>query len=557
MNSVLDSPGAAVSSELPALRPLGQILAFEDEDPRFPRMEETWHAFAREMAHQVGDVLGSGRSSAELAYGVGALVHNYFRSRGITLTTYELRALAAELVDTRKFVEPAEPPQLESEAEAAEQEPAAAETPVVAPAPRPPVDDLVSFVGEQDAQAAAWAGQSASPNPTPGAPPIATETVIEAPPSTLVSMVDREASAFDRMLLQVVERAGRYLTVSADGGVDRAQARRAIEAVLDGVLRDHDEPLSPETRSRLAQRALSEICGLGLIDRLWADPSIRAVFVDGPDAVHVDRNGVRERAPETFRSAVHLLEVARRLARPRSAGVVEVRLRDGGSGVVVFPPSAPAGPVLALRRSEPGNATLERLVAAQMLDLQLATLLRVLGRARLNIVVVGPEGAGKTALLVAIARDLTEFRVVTLARHREFRWPSSTKVELVAHVGGPSFADLMTAGARLQPDMLVVDAPAAEDFPGLAARLARGTRGTLAALRPDALAAGLARSAHVTLRLGRSNDGVFRVISLEDGAGTAIFVHDGERFHRLSATPAFAGLVREAGYSEAFSGIFP
>jgi Flp pilus assembly CpaF family ATPase len=536
LSSVLEISGAAAQGGLPALRPLDLVLSFEAEDPRFPKMQESWLAFGSEMGGQVRAVLDGGRSPAEIGYGVGAIVHNYFRSRGITLTSYELRALAAELVDRGEL--PA----------------VAAEVPPAVPVEAAPVeevtttaDKLVSFAGkEEEAADAAWAGEDAlAPAPT------VAEAALSAPPSTLVNVVGREAASFDRLLLKVIERAAQ------GAGLDRARAQQAIDAAIDDVLQAEEGTLAHEVRHRLARAALSELCGLGPIDRLWADRSIRAVFVDGPDAVYVERESGREAAPETFRNAAHLLETARRLARPRSAGVVEFQLRDGGNGVVIFPPAAPAGPVLMIRRGDPGNATFDRLIASGLLDRRLAALLRIAARARLNVLIVGPEGSGKTAVLAAVARDMAAARVVTLARHRAFRWPSSSKVELVAQPGqSDSYTSLLSAGLRLQPDLLILDSLQIGEASALAERLARGSRGTFAALRPESLAAPLSRQADMTVRLGRSADGLFRVQAVEDRAGTAVFIHEDGRFHQLTHAPGFAEAVRQAGFGDALSGIF-
>jgi len=556
LSPILEKSGAVAVDGLPAQRPLGRILAFEDDDPRFPPMQETWTAFAAEMGEAVREVLDGGRSPAEIAYAVGVIVHNYFRARGVTLTSYELRALATELVGPGRAGAIAAPAP-------------APEVPVPAPVGAPAAAEaekeeksgaggLVSFGAAGAGPATAWVGEDVVA-PRPAVP----DAVFEPPPSRLVSLIGREAASFDRLLAKVVEIAGPRLAGAPDTlagapdtKLDRARALESIDAAIDEMLRGQAGALPADLRERLALGALSELCGLGLIDRLWADRSVRAVFVDGPETVHVDRNGVREPAPEIFRSPAHLLEIARRLARPATAGVVEFQLRDGGAGLVIFPPAAPSGPVLAIRRGAPGQATFERLIASDMLDARIAGFLRMAARARLRVLVLGPDGSGKTALLAAIARDAALQRVATLARHREFGWPSDAKIELVAgEAGSPSYAELMAAAARLQPDLLILDSVRIEDVSSLAERLMRGARGIVAAVGTDVAAAALARSADLVVRLGRSRDGFFRAVSLEDVTGAALVIHDGGQFVRRMVQPAFATTVREAGYGEALARI--
>src|SRR5260370_696436 len=157
-------------------------------------------------------------------------------------------------------------------------------------------------------------------------------------------------------------------------------------------------------RERLAAVALSELVGLGLVDRLWADRTVRAIFVNGPKAVFVERNGRVQAAGEVFRDEGHLVALLGRLVARPARGVAEFTLRDGGVGAVIFPPAAPTGPVLMLRRGEPGTATLERLVRSGMLAPAIADLLPIAARSGLHILVSGPEGSGKAARPAAIAR---------------------------------------------------------------------------------------------------------------------------------------------------------
>src|SRR5476651_1064174 len=161
---MLERPDGASNGGLPAPRPLARILAFEDEDPRFPTMDETWRAFGADMGGQVRETLDTVRSPAERAYGVGVIVHNYFRTRGITLTSYELRALAGELVELQQ----SPPPSAMAQPVAAAPEEAATAT------------ELVSFTDKDEATRRAWAGDNSPP------PPAVADTAFAAPPSKLV-----------------------------------------------------------------------------------------------------------------------------------------------------------------------------------------------------------------------------------------------------------------------------------------------------------------------------------------------------------------------------------
>ena len=123
------------------------------------------------------------------------------------------------------------------------------------------------------------------------------------------------------------------------------------------------------------------------------------------------------------------------------------------------------------------------MVASGVLDQPVADLLRLGARNRLNMLVTRPSGSGKTALLAAVGRDLeaAAWRVATVARHRQFRWPAASKTELVTSPA-PPFSSLIEAGARLEPGLLVLDAVQREDVAALSGRLLRGEPGTLASL---------------------------------------------------------------------------
>lgn len=568
LSSLIERASATLSKGRRDPRPLDQIMPERGDEARARDMQATWQAFCLERHDALRGIFDRGRSPPEIAYGIGELLHTYFRTRGVTLTSQELRRLVAEIVEAqiKEGASAAPAAGTEPPADAPKEEPAApavAEAPptAVATSSTTPVAEakstrveetrpapLVSFADEPTAGKSTWTGAETAKVP------VVPDEAFEAPSSPLVSLVSRDEASFDRLLSQTLDTARPRLGAQA-GKLARTESLRAIDAAVDEVLRGEGRTLPPDLRERLVLSALSEMCGLGLIDQLWADRSVTAVFVNGPSAVYVERAGGVEPAPEAFRDRAHLLEVASRLAGSAPAGIAEVQLRDGATATVIFPPAAPEGPVLVLRRGEPGRTTFERLVAADVIDRPIANLLRIAARARLNVLIVGPAGSGKSSLLAAIGRDLgAEARVVTLAANRDFRWNAPTKVELVA-TPGSLYAPLISAAMELRPHTLVLDALPREDAAQLVEHLAAGARGVVAGCEPSAVTPALMRSVDLVVRLGRSRDGLFRPAAVDDAAGVSIFVYEDGRFQRRGSEPAFAEAVRAAGLGEALANL--
>lgn len=498
MNSVLERPDSPENGERAPPRPLDQIFPPRPDASRGPQMQETWAAFCSEMGGAVRASIDASRSPPEIAYAIGETVHNYFRTRGLTLTSFELRRLVIELLAGRR---------------------------------EQAVDSsLVTFAREPVADSR-WTGDEAAPAAQP-----LPDAVFRSPPSVLVTVSPRP---LDEIVATVRARLG----LAPGTRPTRQAALAAIAATLPR------EGLTAEEREHVSLQALSELCGLGLIDRLWADRTVSAVFVNGPESVLIERDGMVEPAAETFRDQAHLLELVGRLVRRTSGGVASFRLRDGSEGTLVFPPAAPDGPVLALRRGEPGLATVDRLVAAGVVNRPIADLLRMATRARLDIAVIGPAGAGKTSMLAALLRDAAPSRrTFSLARHREFRWPVPGKVELVASEGqGKSFDALAAAVLQFRPDLVIVDSVQAEDGPVVENLLRRPGRGTVVALP-----AGFPEPpVDLAVHLGRAGDGLFRAVSVRDAAGAQLFAWRDGGFHRGKAVPAFADTLRRAGFADA------
>ncbi len=577
-------------------RPLDQIFPMQGDANRAREMQSAWRSFCRDRLEAVRGVLSAGRSPPEIAYQLGELLHNHFRTRGVTLTSYELRRLVAELLllhdpNDEQHEPPLVPvtppplptspaPALQASASlpivAAAPEPTPRKEPLIAPRPRaaapPAVVPVVAFEREPGQP---WSGDE------PQAPsPAVAEKALEPPPSPIVKVVPREPAPLERLLSRAID-----LAKGRSAPLRQEVARTAVEEVRApgplppvpgrppppappsasaALIAPPETPAAPTPEKPLekpsaavpekpAAAASNEMARMGAIDRLWADRSIQAIFVNGAQSVFIERGGALHAVKEVFRDEAHLNELVVRLVGRPDSGMADFQLRDGTTGFVILPPHAPSGPVLTMRRADPGRATLDKLVADGAIDRTVVDLLRLGARGRLNMLVTGPQYCGKTALLVALVRDLEpSVRVVTVAGHRHFAWPMASKVELVA-AAPVSIAKLIPPAARLEPGLLVLDDVALPDVAALAERLLRGAPGTLAALQPEAMSDALARSVDLVARIDRGSDGVFRVVTVEDSAGAMIFRHENGKLVRGTTTPAFALTLQARGQGLALS----
>ncbi|MBM3623322.1 MAG: hypothetical protein FJX20_21800 [Alphaproteobacteria bacterium] len=502
---------------------------------RTRQLEETWLLLFRELRGPVDSALSGGLSAGDIAYRLGELVHSYFRTRGVTLTSFELRRIVVELLDNHKRGWPTlKPP----------------------PGPSVPPSSLVDFVdGDPDARAIRKAA-ALSPEiaPSPAAAPVEVESM----PSPLVSIEPRpdarpavshlsvenvgpgisaviprrrpmpdlssprdpgdrltpeqiakmEAAAADAaeavygVEAPAVElvRAESPTTATAIPPVDASSAEVSADATSAAAgPRVGDTERAPPGRPVTAVMA-----GLDVLEPPLRDPDVTAIMVNAPDAVFVERRGRIERVGG-FSDRAHLDAVLERLARfagkPATdavRSVVEGRLPDGGRFVIVSPPLAPQGPLCTITRPPAPTATLDDLVDRETLSRPMADLLRAASHGRLNILVSGRAESGRTTMLSALARAVSPGeRVVTVERRPELRLDLANVVSLVAPEAGLEMVpaiDLslaISAASRLRPDRLVIDGLGNGAVAALASLIDAGRDGVVASCEASTPAAAL------------------------------------------------------------------
>src|SRR5438093_1528104 len=234
------------------------------------------------------------------------------------------------------------------------------------------------------------------------------------------SVSDAKAGYYDlknRIHRQLIER----LDLSKIGVLPADVLQQQIRRIVEDMLVDDETPLSRQEREQIITEVQHETFGLGPIEPLMQDPSVSDVLVNGPKHVYIERRGKLERTKVIFRDDAHLLQVIDRIVSAvgrridESSPMVDARLADGSRVNAIIPPLALDGPVLSIRRFGRHRMTVEDLVRLGSLTSELATLLRAMVRARLNILISGGTGSGKTTLLNCLSSFIPDSqRIVTI-----------------------------------------------------------------------------------------------------------------------------------------------
>lgn len=263
------------------------------------------------------------------------------------------------------------------------------------------------------------------------------------------------------------------LTLSDDLAV-HAEQRRMVADLVQRVLPDNFPVLrySPAQKDRAVAAAVDSICGYGAIQNLLNDGDITEVIVRGTQPVLVERAGVLTVTDVRFHSLDQLLVIMRRIAREVGRELNEGHpilngwLKDGSRVNCVIAPLTKEGGILTIRKFSPVHFRLADLVRMGSLPAEAAEWLKELVRAKVNIVVSGGTGSGKTAMVRALAYEIPEHEyLITIEDTWELRLSNSrdrvttlVKREAAAGMdeGEVSLRDLVINALRMRPDRIIV-----------------------------------------------------------------------------------------------------
>ncbi len=245
----------------------------------------------------------------------------------------------------------------------------------------------------------------------------------------------------------------------------RKMAREELSQVIDA----ESVPLSPEERRRLIRDIGDEVLGMGPLQRLLDDPEISEIMVNHFQQIYVERGGRLELEDARFSSEEQLRRVIERIVSrvgrriDESSPLVDARLEDGSRVNAIIPPLAVNGPSLTIRKFGQVPLTVRNLIDYGTLSTDMAHLLDACVKARLNIIVSGGTGTGKTTLLNVISGFIpNNERIVTIEDAVELQLQQEHVVRLesrpanIEGKGAVTIRDLVRNSLRMRPDRIVV-----------------------------------------------------------------------------------------------------
>jgi pilus assembly protein CpaF len=246
------------------------------------------------------------------------------------------------------------------------------------------------------------------------------------------------------------------------------QERVVLATVADELAAD-PTPLAREDRRQLEREIADDLLGYGPLQPLLDDDSVTEIMVNGPSRVYVERHGLIERAPAAFAGEGHLMriidkivsEVGRRI--DEASPMVDARLPDGSRVNAIIPPLALCGPTLTIRKFSRRPYTLLDLIRFGTLTEQAAEFLAECVRGKLNVLISGGTGTGKTTLLNALSAYIPEGeRIITIEDSAELQLQQRHVIPLEARPpnvegqGEVRIRELVRNALRMRPDRLVV-----------------------------------------------------------------------------------------------------
>ncbi len=360
--------------------------------------------------------------------------------------------------------------------------------------------------------------------------------------------------------------------------VKREEAEPELRSIIGSLLEQEAKttPLNLQERETLVTDVLDELFGLGPLEALMGDPAISDILVNRYNEVYIEREGLLQSTDIVFRDDQHLMRIIERIVNQvgrridEATPMVDARLKDGSRVNAIIPPLAVDGPVLSIRRFRTERLAAPDLVTRESLAEPMLTFLRAAVGCRLNILISGGTGTGKTTLLNVLSSFISDReRIITIEDAAELALRQRHVVRLetrqpnIEGQGGIRQRQLVINALRMRPDRIIVGEVRGEEAVDMLQAMNTGHDGSLTTIHansprealyrldtmaamadlniPDkALRQQVASAINLVVHLARLSDGTRKVTNIAEITGMegdVISMQDIFLFERTGLAP--------------------
>ncbi|RHW16621.1 CpaF family protein [Sphingomonas gilva] len=332
--------------------------------------------------------------------------------------------------------------------------------------------------------------------PLPASPELLSDTPAGAI-DAMQRLADRQAASADqgnsrvegfeasihRIKEQVLPRLLERVDPEAAATLNKDELAEEFRPIIGEVLAELKLTLNRREQFALEKVLVDELLGLGPLEELLADPDVSDIMVNGPEQTYIERKGKLQLAQIQFRDEEHLFQIAQRICNSvgrrvdQTTPLADARLKDGSRVNVIVPPLSLRGTAISIRKFSEKPITLDMMAGFGSMSSKMATMLKIAGACRFNIVISGGTGSGKTTMLNALSKMIDPGeRVLTIEDAAELRlqqphWlPLETRPANLEGQGAITIGDLVKNALRMRPDRIILgEIRGAECFDLLAA----------------------------------------------------------------------------------------
>ncbi|WP_377192746.1 CpaF family protein [Ruegeria meonggei] len=381
--------------------------------------------------------------------------------------------------------------------------------------------------------------------------PVETSVKTKVTPDPIDTDLQAHLELKSRLHSELLDR----LNLSVIDKVERSELRRQIASLVTGMVEAENLHMRSEDFTALIDELIHEVMGLGPLEPLLEDPTINDILVNSYDKVYVERFGLLEESTVRFRDERHLLRIIDKIVSnvgrriDESQPWVDARLEDGSRVNAIIRPCSVDGPALSIRKFSRNPLTIDKLVHQDSMNEQAAKLLAALVEARLNILISGGTGTGKTTMLNAVSSFIDgKQRIVTIEDAAELQLQQSHVVRLETRPpnaegqGVITQRELVRNALRMRPDRIIVGEVRGSECFDMLQAMNTGHDGSMTTVHANSARDALSRveqmvtmlgadlpvrtirsqiasAIQIVLQLTRLSDGTRRVVSISEVTG--------------------------------------